>query len=176
MSEPFIAEIRIFAGNFAPRSWAFCNGQLLPIAQNTALFSLIGTTYGGDGRTTTALPNMEGRAPMHPGRGPGLTSRKLGQKLGSETTTLVEAQMPSHNHTERAANTFGGIVGTPSNTTALSNSQGGSSYQSNTSANIVDMSSEALSTTGGGQAHENMQPYLVINFIIALVGLYPSRS
>lgn len=113
---------------------------------------------------------------MHPGRGPGLTSRKLGQKLGSETTTLVEAQMPSHNHTERAVNTFGGIVGTPSNTTALSNSQGGSSYQSNTSANIVDMSSEALSTTGGGQAHENMQPYLVINFIIALVGLYPSRS
>lgn len=99
MSEPFIAEIRIFAGNFAPRGWAFCDGQLLPIAQNTALFSLIGTTYGGDGRTTTALPNLQGRAPMHPGRGPGLTSRRLGQKGGVETVTLTEAQMSSHNHT-----------------------------------------------------------------------------
>ena len=98
MSEPFIAEIRIFAGNFAPRSWAFCNGQLLPIAQNTALFSLIGTTYGGDGRTTTALPNLQGKAPMHPGRGPGLTVRQLGQTGGSETVSLTEAQMPSHNH------------------------------------------------------------------------------
>jgi microcystin-dependent protein len=98
MSEPFIAEIRIFAGNFAPRGWAFCDGQLLPISQNTALFSLIGTTYGGDGRTTTALPNLQGRAPMHPGRGPGLTERRLGQKGGVETVTLSEAQMPNHNH------------------------------------------------------------------------------
>ena len=98
MSEPVIAEIRIFAGNFAPRNWAFCNGQLLPIAQNTTLFSLIGTTYGGDGRTTTALPNLQGRAPMHPGRGPGLTTRRLGESGGSETTTLTEAQMPSHTH------------------------------------------------------------------------------
>ena len=102
MSEPFVAEIRIFAGNFAPRNWAFCNGQLLPISQNTALFSLIGTTYGGDGRTTTALPNLQGRAPMHAGRGPGLTDRRLGQKGGVETVTLSEAQMPNHTHTLQA--------------------------------------------------------------------------
>ena len=98
MSEPFVAEIRIFAGNFAPRSWAFCNGQLLPIAQNTALFSLIGTTYGGDGRTTTALPNLQDRVPMHPGNGPGLTSRRLGQNGGTTTETLSVAQIPSHTH------------------------------------------------------------------------------
>ena len=103
MSEPFIAEVRIFAGNFAPRGWSFCDGQLLPIAQNTALFSLIGTTYGGDGRTTTALPNLEGRAPMHPGRGPGLTARRLGARVGAETVTLTEAQIPQHNHTARGA-------------------------------------------------------------------------
>ena len=101
MSEPFLAEIRIFAGNFAPRGWAFCNGQLLPIAQNTALFSLIGTTYGGDGRTTTGLPNLQGRAPMHPGRGPGLTARRLGESGGAETVTLSESQMPSHTHIPR---------------------------------------------------------------------------
>jgi len=98
VSEPFIAEIRIFAGNFAPRGWAFCNGQLLPISQNTALFSLIGTTYGGDGRTTTALPNLQGRAPMHAGNGPGLTSRRLGERAGTTTVTLSEAQMPNHTH------------------------------------------------------------------------------
>jgi microcystin-dependent protein len=103
MSEPFIAEIRIFAGNFAPRSWAFCNGQLLPIAQNTALFSLVGTTYGGDGRTTFGLPNLQGRAPMHPGRGPGLTDRRLGQSSGVETVSVTEAQMASHSHTARGS-------------------------------------------------------------------------
>lgn len=176
MSEPFLAEIRIFAGNFAPRGWAFCNGQLLPIAQNSALFSLIGVTYGGDARHTTALPNMKGRAPMHPGRGPGLSARRLGNKLGSETVTLLETQMPNHSHLEHAVNTFGGIVGAPSNDATLANSSGGSSYQSNTSANIVSLASEAVSTTGGGLAHENMQPYLTLNFIIALVGLFPSRS
>ena len=98
MSEPFIAEIRIFAGNFAPRSWAFCDGQLLPISQNTALFSLIGTTYGGDGRTTTALPNLQGRAPMHPGRGPGLTSRRLGEAIGTNDVILSQTQLPPHTH------------------------------------------------------------------------------
>jgi len=103
MSEPFIAEIGIFAGNFAPRGWAFCNGQILPISQNTALFSLVGTTYGGDGRTTFALPNLQGRAPMHPGTGPGLTTRRLGQSGGVETVTLSEAQMPSHTHTMQAS-------------------------------------------------------------------------
>ncbi|MDA8018204.1 MAG: tail fiber protein [Thermoanaerobaculia bacterium] len=175
MSEPFIAEIRIFAGNFAPRSWAFCDGQLLPISNNTALFSLIGTTYGGDGRTTTALPNLQGRAPMHPGRGPGLTARRLGEKVGVETVTLVEAQIPSHSHTARAATSVA-PTGTPSNTTALARSGGGQGYQTNTSANLVDLASETLATTGGGQAHDNIQPYLTLNFIIALQGLFPSRS
>ena len=175
MSEPFIAEIRIFAGNFAPRGWAFCDGQLLPIDQNTALFSLIGTTYGGDGRTTTALPDLQGRAPMHPGRGSGLTSRKLGQKLGAETVTLTEAQIPSHTHTLRALSTPGS-PGAPTSTSALARSTAGSAYHTETVSNLVDLASEAVSTTGGGQAHANMQAYLTLNFIIALVGTYPSRS
>ena len=176
MSEPFIAEIRIFAGNFAPRGWAFCDGALLPIATNTSLFSLIGTTYGGDGRTTTALPNLQGRAPMHPGRGSGLTARRLGQKVGAETVTLSEAQIPPHTHTGRADTTVA-ATSTPSNTTAIARSGLGQAYQqTNTTTNLVDMASETLSTTGGGQAHANMQPYLTLNFIIALVGLFPSRS
>ena len=175
MSEPFIAEIRIFAGNFAPRGWAFCDGQLMPIANNTALFSLIGTTYGGDGRTTTALPNLQGRAPMHPGRGPGLTDRRLGEKVGVATVTLSEAQIPSHAHTARADDSISG-ANIPANTTAFARSTGGTAYQTNTTANLVDMASQTLSKTGGGQSHNNVQPYLTLNFIIALVGLYPSRS
>ena len=175
MSEPFIAEIRIFAGNFAPRSWAFCDGQLLPIAQNTALFSLIGTTYGGDGRTTTALPNLQGRAPMHPGRGPGLTSRRLGEKVGTETVTLSEAQIPSHSHTARGTTT-GGQAPPPDNTRSLARSAPPDAYQGNTSANLVDLASETLATTGGGQAHTNVQPFLTLNYIIALQGLFPSRG
>lgn len=175
MSEPFIAEIRIFAGNFAPRSWAFCDGQLLPVSQNTALFSLIGTTYGGDGRTTMALPDLQGRAPMQPGRGPGLTARRLGERVGVETVTLSEAQIPSHNHTARAV-TSPAARGGPTNTRSLAESGGGDAYQSNTTANLVDLASQTLSTTGGGQAHTNVQPYLVLNFIIAIQGLYPSRS
>lgn len=174
MSEPFIAEVRIFAGNFAPRGWAFCDGQLLPIAQNTALFSLIGTIYGGDGRTTTALPNLQGRAPMHPGRGPGLSPRQLGQRTGVETMGLSEAQIPAHSHTLRSAAARAG-TGTPTGN-AFNRSVGEMAYQDNTSANLVDMNSAMLATTGGGQAHNNMQPYLVLNFIIALQGLYPSRS
>lgn len=172
MSEPFVAEIRIFAGNFAPRGWAFCNGQLLPISQNTALFSLIGTTYGGDGRTTTALPNLQGRAPMHPGRGPGLTARRLGERGGVDTVTLSEAQMPSHNHTLRA-DTASGNSRSPENN-SLARAAGGLAYTP--SANLVPLNSQALPNTGGSQAHNNLQPFLTINFIIALVGLYPSRS
>ena len=174
MSEPFIAEIRIFAGNFAPRSWAFCNGQLLPVAQNTALFSLIGTTYGGDGRTTTALPNLEGRAPMHPGRGPGLTSRRLGQRGGVETVTLTEAQMPNHTHTMRAVGADPGDVTTPTSNTSFARSSGGNAYSLN-QPNAI-MAEQMLPSAGGSQAHNNMQPYLTMNFIIALQGLYPSRS
>ena len=172
MSEPFIAEIRIFAGNFAPRGWAFCNGQLLPISQNTALFSLIGTTYGGDGRTTTALPNLEGRAPMHPGRGPGLTDRRLGQRGGVEMVTLTEAQMPSHQHSVEADQTPANLTNPIGNFAARGRGVG--VYTSTN--NPVPMEANAITNTGGSQAHNNMQPYLTINFIIALVGLYPSRS
>lgn len=175
MSEPFIAEIRIFAGNFAPRSWAFCNGQLLPIAQNTALFSLIGTTYGGDGRSTTALPNLEGRAPMHPGRGPGLTARRLGQKGGSEQVTLTEAQLPNHNHTAMAS-TNPADTNIPSDTATLGRSGFDRLYQTDTNSNQVDLAFEAMPEAGGGVSHNNLQPYLTLNFIIALQGLYPSRS
>lgn len=174
MSEPFIAEIRIFAGNFAPRGWAFCDGQLLPVSQNTALFSLIGTTYGGDGRSTTGLPNLQGRAPMHPGRGPGLTSRRLGQRGGVETVTLSESQIASHNHAltaqDRRANSGVAVAN------SLSEARDGNLYQSNTTANMGQMNAAALLPTGGGQAHNNLQPFLTMNFIIALVGLYPSRS
>ncbi|MCA9922362.1 MAG: phage tail protein [Anaerolineales bacterium] len=172
MSEPFIAEIRIFAGNFAPRGWAFCNGQLLPISQNTALFSLIGTTYGGDGRTTTALPDLQGRAPMHPGRGPGLTERRLGQKGGSETITLSEAQMPSHNHTLRGTVSRGGSSTPQGN--AFNRSVGELAYGA--ANNLTGMASTMAANAGGSQAHNNLQPFLAINFIIALVGLYPSRD
>lgn len=172
MSEPFVAEIRIFAGNFAPRGWAFCNGQLLPIAQNTALFSLIGTTYGGDGRSTTALPNLQGRAPMHPGRGPGLTSRRLGQRGGVETVEISEAQMPNHTHTMRAvqrpadSNDPGGLY--------FGVTPGNNLYRP--ADNLVNLASNITDSAGGSQAHYNMQPFLTMNFIIALVGLYPSRG
>lgn len=171
MSEPFIAEIKIFAGNFAPRGYAFCNGQLLPIAQNTALFSLIGTTYGGDGRTTTGLPNLQGRAPMHPGNGPGLSQRNLGQTGGFEQVTLTANQLASHSHQLRARNQPGASDSLDSNVPAVSES---AAYAP--SSNLVAMAPEALGSTGGGQSLENMQPFLVLNFIIALVGTYPSRS
>lgn len=167
MSEPFIAEVRIFAGNFAPRGWAFCDGQLLPIAQNTALFSLIGTTYGGDGRTTTALPNLQDRAAMHPGRGPGLTPRRLGESSGSEAVTLSEAQIPAHTHTPSASSAAANL-NTPNSSRKL-----GSAKIYGSATDLVEMSTH---NTGGGQAHNNMQPYLGLNYIIALVGLYPSRS
>lgn len=170
MSEPFIAEIRIFAGNFAPRGWAFCNGQLLPVSQNTALFSLIGTTYGGDGRTTTALPNMQGRTPMHPGRGPGLTSRRLGQRGGAEYVTLSEAQMPNHSHSLRGSDEDNDT------TSPAGNYFGVQSIDYHAQSNVGTLADSSLLNNGGSQLHNNLQPFLTINFIIALVGLYPSRS
>jgi microcystin-dependent protein len=174
MADPFVAEIRIFAGNFAPRGWSFCNGQLLPISQNTALFSLIGTTFGGDGRTTTGLPDLKGRAPMHPGRGPGLTARRLGQKLGGETVTLSLQQMANHTHNVNASagnsnsnDPTGRYLGRPFG--------GGNLYGA--AENLVPMSTKAIpDSTGGGQAHNNLQPFNTLNFIIALQGVYPSRS
>ncbi len=173
MSEPFIAEIRIFAGNFAPRNWAFCNGQNLPVAQNTALFSLVGTTYGGDGRTTFGLPNLQGRAPMHPGRGPGLTDRRLGENSGVETASVTEAQIATHSHTARGSENSA-VAGAPANNyVARGGGRGVNSYlNQDTSAGPT----KELLPTGGGQPHNNMQPYLAMNFIIALQGLYPSRS
>ncbi|MEM8964682.1 MAG: tail fiber protein [Acidobacteriota bacterium] len=170
MSEPFTAEIRIFAGNFAPRGWAFCDGQLLPISQNTALFSLIGTTYGGDGRSTTALPNLQGRVPMHPGRGPGLTSRRLGQRGGVEMVSLTEAQMPNHTHQLRVEEDEPGDDNDPQKRTLAR-----AGVYAN-AANLQAMSSSALTSAGGSQPHNNLQPFIAMNFIIALVGLYPSRG
>ena len=176
MSEPFIAEIKIFAGNFAPRNYAFCNGQLLPIAQNTALFSLIGTTYGGDGRTTTGLPNLEGRAAMHPGNGPGLSSRRLGEGGGVETVTLTSQQMAQHNHNFGTSGAPASLFAPNANTSVVARANG-NAFQTTTNANLVPLKQpETVGNTGGSGAHNNRQPYLTLNFIIALVGTYPSRS
>lgn len=173
MSEPFIAEIRIFACNFAPRSWAFCNGQLMPVAQNTALFSLVGTTYGGDGRTTFGLPDLQGRAPMHPGRGPGLTSRRLGERTGAETASLTDSQLASHSHSARGSENTAVASAPANNYIARGGGRGASVYlNADTSVGL----SKELLPTGGGAAHNNMQPYLALNYVIALQGLYPSRS
>lgn len=171
MSEPFIAEIRIFAGNFPPRGWAFCDGQLLPIAQNTALFSLIGTTYGGDGRSTTALPDLQGRLPMHPGRGPGLADRRLGERAGVEAVTLTEQEIPNHGHALRAVSEPGDLAD-PANRN-LARSATGSAYQQNASA-LVPMNEGMLANAGNNQAHNNLMPYLALYFIIALEGVFPS--
>ncbi len=177
MSEPFIAEIKIFAGNFAPRGYAFCDGQLLPIAQNTALFSLIGTIYGGDGRTTTGLPNLQGRIPLHEGNGPGLTSRRLGEKGGEETHTLTVQQMAVHNHGLFASGDETEEDGTQ---TVAGNLTGQTDLSTNiyrgAGSNSANMAGNALVNEGGGAAHNNLQPFLVMNYIIALTGTYPSRS
>ncbi len=175
MAEPFVAEVRMWATNFAPRGWAACDGQLLPIAQNTALFSLIGTTYGGDGRTTLGLPNLQGRAPMHPGNGPGLTSRRIGERGGTETETLGTQQVPPHTHAVKAttspASSFG-PGGTGSS--ALARSVGGAAYSTDTTTASLDTT--ALGNVGGGQPHTNLQPYQVVTFCIALQGIFPPRS
>lgn len=173
MSEPFIAEVRIFAGNFAPRGWAFCDGQLLPIAQNTALFSLIGTTYGGDGRTTTGLPNLKGRLPMHPGRGPGLTSRRLGEEGGTEHVSLTQANLPGHTHA-MAADPAPGVSRSPSSGDSIARSLGSNAYGA--ASGLVPMAPETIVQEGGSQPHDNMQPFLAMYFIIALSGQYPSRA
>lgn len=172
MSEPFIAEIKIFAGNFAPRGFAFCNGQLLPISQNTALFSLVGTIYGGDGRTTFGLPDLQGRAPMHPGQGPGLTGRNLGEEGGEGVHALTSTEMPSHGHGASTAKGAAATTGAPSSAVSLAQSPGAQPIYRDASSPLE----MAVPPEGGGQAHENRQPYLGLNFIIALVGIYPSRS
>jgi microcystin-dependent protein len=175
MSNPFVAEIRIFPFNFAPTGWAFCNGQLLPLSQNTALFSLLGTTYGGDGKSNFALPNMQGNAPMHPGQGPGLSLHDLGETGGSDTVTLLDSEMPSHSHS-LMANAFPATLGQGSPTTGLAHSAGGNAYQNVTNTNIVQMSSNTIAPAGGDQPHNNLMPYLTLNFCIALQGVFPPRS
>lgn len=174
MADPFVAEIRIFPFNFAPRGWAFCNGQLLPLSQNTALFSLLGTTYGGNGVSNFALPNMQGNAPMHPGQGPGLSLHDLGETGGSATVTLLQSEMPAHPHALMASST----VGTKSLPTAnsLARTSGATPYLPPASAPLVAMSPAALGLAGGNQPHNNMQPYLTLNFNIALQGVFPPRS
>jgi microcystin-dependent protein len=168
--EPFIGQIQMFGFNFAPRGWALCNGQLLSIAQNTALFSLLGTTYGGNGQTTFALPNLQGRVPMHQGNGGGLTPRVMGEQSGTETVTLISTQMPQHNHTVNAA-TNATSKNPSANLPGLT--AAGSSYSPTAS---VQMSPTMINPSGGSQPHENMQPFLVVNFCIALEGIFPSRN
>ena len=169
MAEPFLAEIRIIGFNFAPRGWAFCDGQILPINQNQSLFALLGTTYGGDGRTSFALPDLRSRVPIHKGSSNG-TTHNLGTKGGAETITLVETEMPQHTHTIQAS-TDPSDNQTP---TGLVLAKSGQIYSNST--NLVDMVSGTMANNGGGQAHDNMQPYLAINFCIALQGVFPSRN
>ena len=175
MAEPFVAEIRVVGFNFAPTGWALCNGQLMPISQNTALFSLLGTMYGGDGKSTFALPNIQGRAVVHFGQGQGLTDWPQGAEAGSDAVTLLTTEIAAHNHTV-------GAVPDPADQTnpapnrSLARSKPGNVWQSVVNQNIVDMAPQALPPAGGSLPHNNLPPYLVLNFIIALQGVFPPRS
>lgn len=180
MSDPFVAEIRIVGFNFAPSGWAYCNGQLLPISQNTALFSLLGTTYGGDGKSTFALPDMQGNGAIQPGQGAGLSQYFLGQTGGSETVTLLESEIPAHSHTLNASTVAGTTdqIGGAVLARGQFNNQGttGSVAMYFTGAPDTQMAPTALGVTGGSLPHNNMQPYLTLNFVIALQGVFPPRS
>lgn len=172
MSEPFIGEIRLFAGNFAPTGWAFCDGQLLAIAENDALFSLLGTTYGGDGETSFGLPDLRGRLPIHAGTGPGLSPRVLGSSTGVEEVTITANQLPSHTHALQAStrpanspNPAGHVLATSTGIDLFIDEVPGTS-----------LNAQAVTATGGSQSHDNLMPYLCVNFIIALFGIYPSSS
>lgn len=171
MSDPFIGEIRLFAGNFAPQGWAFCDGQLLSVSEYEALFTLLGTTYGGDGQTTFGLPDMRGRVPIHAGQGPGLTPRVVGQAGGAEQVTLGVANLPSHSHapfgaddTSVTTDPSGRVLGHPTTNT----------YRAPYGAPATGMAPPSVGSTGGSQPHDNVAPSLVLNFIIAVVGIYPS--
>jgi microcystin-dependent protein len=170
--DPFVAEIRIFPFNFAPRGWAWCDGQLLPLSQNTALFSLLGTTYGGNGKSNFALPDLQGRAPMHPGQGPGLSLHDLGETGGSETVSLLESEIPSHNH----------LVNTTNNRPTASAPGGMLTARTNiyndspTAGMIQSMADTVITPAGGDQPHNNMMPYLTFYFNIALQGVFPPRG
>lgn len=172
MSEPYVGEIRMFAGNFAPRGWAFCDGQLLAVSQNDALFSLLGIIYGGDGRTTFGLPDLRGRIPIHAGSGPGLSERRLGAKGGAEKITLTVNQLPSHSHPLRGSTD----IATDSNPEGRVPAQTSTFdlYQSGSPSS--DLANSSVTQIGGSRSHTNLMPFLCIHFIIALVGIYPSRQ
>ncbi len=172
MADPFVAEIRIFPFNFAPKGWAFCDGQLLPLSQNTALFSLLGTTYGGNGKSTFALPDMQGNAPMHPGQGPGLSLHDLGETGGSDFVTLLESEIPAHSHAE-------GVSASDANEPApagqlFAKGIGIGMYAA--PGALTQLNPNAITPVGGDQPHNNMQPYLTLNFNIALQGVFPPRG
>jgi microcystin-dependent protein len=174
MATPFIGQIITFGGNFAIRNYAFCNGQLLSIAQNTALFSILGTTYGGNGQTTFGLPNLQGRVGVHFGQGPGLSSYALGQVGGEESHTLINTEMPAHGHALNVTNA-GGNSQTPVGTILATDAAGGTAGYSTAAANGI-MAPAAVAPSGGNQPHNNLQPYLALNFLIALQGIFPSRN
>ena len=173
MSDQFVAEIRIFPFNFAPTGWAFCDGQLMPISQNTALFSLLGTSYGGDGKSTFGLPNLQGSAPVHQGQGPGLSPYFIGQSGGEEAVTLLQTEIPSHNH--QASGVSGSGPTSPANNT-WGTGAGRTPPPTYVDGNPNVNMGNALSVAGGSQPHNNMQPYLTLNFCIALQGVFPPRS
>lgn len=173
MSDQFVAEIRIFPFNFPPTGWAFCQGQLMPISQNTALFSLLGTVYGGDGKSTFALPDLQGNAAMQPGQGQGLSLRDLGEIGGSETVTLLVSEMPFHTHSLAVSAEIADVQ-TPTADCSLGRSGGGNAYTA-TVANVVQLAPQALAPAGGSLPHNNMQPYLTLNYCIALQGIFPQR-
>lgn len=172
MSDPFVAEIRMFPFNFAPKGWAFCDGQLLPISQNTALFSLLGTVYGGDGKSTFALPNLQGSTPLCSGQAQGGSLYDLGQMSGTEAVTLIDSEMPAHNHFVQAV-TDPGDLQAPSNVRAIARSGNGFAYVSGPLN--AQFAVETLSLAGGSLPHNNMMPYLTVNFCIALQGIFPQR-
>lgn len=178
MADAYVGEIRIFAGNFAPKGWALCNGQLLPIAQNSALFAIIGVQYGGDGKTTFALPNLMGKAAMHQGQGQGLSNRMVGQQVGTPTVTLLQSEMPAHTHTSQAVNAVGNLNEAQGNIWGQAKPPSRTSPQPNLFAAQpnVTMSPIALAPAGSSMPHNNMQPFIAQNFIICLDGEFPSRG
>jgi microcystin-dependent protein len=175
MSDQFVAEIRIFGFNFAPTGWALCNGQILPISQNTALFSLLGTTYGGNGQSTFALPDMQGSAPMHPGQGPGLSLHDLGEQSGSEFVTLLQSEMTAHNHNLMSVTSFAGSANIPTNNVFAKTVDPFKPYTPVVNP-LAQMANVDLGPTGGDSPHNNMMPYLTLNFCIALQGIFPPRT
>lgn len=175
MADPYIGEIRVFAGSYAPVGWAFCDGQQLPVAQNTALFSILGTTYGGNGSTLFALPNLQARAPMDAGSGPGLTRRDVGESGGEWVVTLSQGQMPSHTHSAVGTTAPASDTTPAGNLWATDQDRGGTRY-SDATTGLVAMGPNALTSSGAGGPHNNMPPYLTVSFIIALQGDYPPRG